>query len=196
MDTIISTAKKAIKYWWIHLFIGALYLAMGAWVIATPESSYLALSVVFSVLMFISGISAIIFAFTNYRNFYGWGWYLASGIIDFVIGLTLMLHPNITMTILPFLLAFWFMFQGFLGIGGAIDMKRFRADNWWVTLIFGVLGILFSVLIINDPAIGSFSIILLTAFTLFSIGFVRIILGFNLRNLHKLVKKLTAAGKK
>lgn len=196
METVVNTVKKAIKYWWIHLFIGALYLLMGFWVITTPESSYLALSIFFSVLMFISGVSAVIFAITNYRGFYGWGWYLASGIIDFVIGLTLIIHPGITMTILPFLLAFWFMFQGFLGIGGAIDMKRFRVGNWWITLIFGALGILFSILIINNPALGSFSIVLLTAFTLYSIGFVRIILAFNLRSLHKLAKKLGAGDRK
>ena len=70
---LIKTVRSAIKNWWVHLLLGILLIIMGAWVMTTPISSYITLSIFFSVLMFISGLTELIFAISNAKNIDGWG---------------------------------------------------------------------------------------------------------------------------
>jgi uncharacterized membrane protein HdeD (DUF308 family) len=184
-ETLFKTVRSAIKNWWVHVLLGILLLIMGAWVMATPISSYITLSIFFSVLMFISGLAELVFAISNAKNIDGWGWYLTAAIIDFVVGVILISYPGITITILPFFVAFWVLFKGFSAIGVAIEMRHYKVGSWGMMLFFGIIAIIFAIMIIDNPLIGGLSIVYLTAFAFFSIGIFRIALGLKLRNLHK-----------
>lgn len=185
MKAIINTSHQAIRYWWVHLIMGILFVLMGFWVISRPISTYLALSVFFSVLMFISGFSGIILYIYNRKTTHNWGWHLTGSIIDFIVGIILISHPDITIAILPLVVAFWFMFRGFFGMGLSFEFKRSGVKNWWIALLFAILAIIFSFMIIDNPALGRISIVYLTAFALYSIGSMRMFLAFNMRNLHR-----------
>lgn len=184
-EALFKKVKSAVKNWWVHLLMGVLFIIMGIWIWSTPVSSYLALSVFFSVLMFISGLFELIFAISNAKNIDGWGWYLTAAVIDFIIGIILISYPGITATILPFFVAFWVMFKGFSAIGVAIEMKQHKVSAWGWMLFFGIIAIIFAIMIIDNPLIGGLSIVYLTAFAFFSIGIFRIALAFKLRSLHK-----------
>jgi uncharacterized membrane protein HdeD (DUF308 family) len=184
-ETLLKTVRSAVKNWWMHLLIGILFIIMGVWVMSTPIASYLTLAIFFSVLMFLSGLFELVFAISNARNIDGWGWYLVAAIIDFIVGVILISYPGITITILPFFVAFWVMFKGFSAIGVAIEMRHYRAGSWGWMLFFGNIAIIFAIMIIDNPAIGGLSIVYLTAFAFFSIGVFRIALALKLRSLHK-----------
>ena len=51
----------------------------------SPVSTYVALSIIFSVSMLISGILEIIFAFSNRKGVPSWGWYIVGGLKDTVV---------------------------------------------------------------------------------------------------------------
>lgn len=185
MKTIINASHQTVRYWWVHLFMGILFILMGFWVISRPISTYLALSAFFSVLMFISGFSGIILYIYNRKTTHNWGWHLTGSIIDFIVGIILISHSDITIAILPLVVAFWFMFRGFFGMGLSFEFKKSGVKNWWITLSFGILAIIFSFMIIDNPALGRMSIVYLTAFALYSIGFMRMFLAFNMRDLYR-----------
>ena len=130
MSTFIDTVNSQIKNWWVSLLLGILYVAFGIFLMFTPLSSYVALSILFAVAMFVSGIFEIIFSISNKNTISSWGWYLASGIIDFIIGLFLMANVNLSMEVLPFVVAFWLMFRGFSSVGYSMDLKRYGTHNW------------------------------------------------------------------
>jgi uncharacterized membrane protein HdeD (DUF308 family) len=184
-QTLFKTVKTAVKNWWVHLLVGILFIIMGIWVFSTPIASYITLSIFFSILMFISGLFELIFAISNAKNIDSWGWYLTAAIIDFIVGIILISYPGITITILPFFVAFWVMFKGFSAIGVAIEMRHYRVGSWGLMLLFGIIAIIFAIMIIDNPAIGGFSIVYLTALAFFSIGIFRIALALKLRSLHK-----------
>lgn len=184
-ETFFKTVKTAIKNWWVHLLLGVLFIIMGIWVISTPISSYITLSIFFSVLMFLSGLFELIFAVGNTKNIDGWGWYLTAAIIDFIIGIILISYPGITIAVLPFFVAFWVMFKGFSAIGVAIEMKHYKVGSWGWMLFMGIVAIILAIMIIDNPVLGGLSIVYLTAFAFFSIGIFRIALGIKLRGLHK-----------
>ena len=179
--TILSSAQSTVKNWWISLLIGVLYIIAGIWVFQTPLASYVSLSIIFSVFIFISGGSQIVFSVSNRHEISSWGWYLAGGILDLIIGFLLITHPLMTMVILPFYIGFWLLFQGFMAIGLSFQIKTFGILAWGWLLFFGCLIILFSFLLLANPVIGGFSIVYMTALAFISAGIFRIALAFNLK---------------
>ena len=73
------------RYWWLMLIIGILSIACGIWVFRNPVESYFALAVYFSIMFIMYGIGEIVNAFAG-RHFRNWGWGLAIGILDLIIG--------------------------------------------------------------------------------------------------------------
>ena len=70
-----------------------------------------------------------------------WGWYLAGGIIDLLIGIYLVFYPLVSMELIPFIVAFWLMFRGFTLCGYSTDLKRYGTKDWGWYLVFGILAI-------------------------------------------------------
>lgn len=185
MKTFIDKIDYAVKYWWLSLLLGILFIIISIYLMFTPLASYIALSILFSVSMFVSGVFEIAFAFTNRGNISSWGWYLAGGIIDLILGVFLMINPGLSMSVLPFVLAFWLMFRGFSATGYSMDLKRYGTRNWGWYMAFGILAILCSIGIIWQPGIGAFTLVYMIAYALLIIGIFRIMVAFELKNLHK-----------
>mgnify|MGYP002189487413 FL=1 len=81
-NDLFYSVKQAVKYWWVSLLIGLLAIMLGIWCLTSPWSTITALSIVFSVTFFVSGVFEIIFAVSNRNTLKGWGWTLVSGIIE------------------------------------------------------------------------------------------------------------------
>lgn len=184
MKTVFDGMDHAVKNWWLSLVLGILYIGVAVCLMFAPLSSYVALSVVFSISMLISGILEILFAISN-KHLSSWGWYLAGGIIDLLIGIYLVVYPMVSMEIIPFLIAFWLMFRGFSSTGYAMDLKRYGTRDWGWYMAFGILAILCSLLILWQPAVGALYVVYMISFTFLIIGFFRCMLAFELKSLHK-----------
>ena len=181
--TVFSSAQSAVRNWWISLLIGVLYIIAGVWVFQTPLASYVSLSIVFSVFIFVSGISQIVFSISSRNEINNWGWYLAGGIIDLIIGLLLISHPMFTMAILPFYVGFWLLFQGFMAIGLSFQFKSIGVSSWGWLLFLGFLTLIFSFLLLANPVFAGLSIVYMTAMAFVSAGIFRIFLAFDLRKI-------------
>jgi uncharacterized membrane protein HdeD (DUF308 family) len=183
MRTMIEEVKNAVKFWWLSLILGILLVGLGVIMMFTPEISYIALALVFSISMFVGGIFEIVFSISNSKTLSGWGWYLVGGIIDLLFGVLLLAIPGLSIAIIPFLLAFWFMFRGFYAIGFSIDLSRVGNHNWGWPLVFGILTILCSIAILFYPLAGALTSVYIVAFAFIFIGIFRIMFSFELKNL-------------
>ena len=125
MKTIFDELKQEVKNWWISLILGILYVVVALSLMFSPLDGYAALSILFSVSMLVSGLLEISFAVSNRRRVSSWGWYLAGGIIDMILGFYLIAYPLLSMEVIPFIIAFWLMFRGFSSVGYAMDLKRY-----------------------------------------------------------------------
>ena len=150
-----------------------------------PFNGYAALSILFSISMLVSGLLAIAFAVSNRQRVSSWGWYLAGGVIDMILGLYLVTYPVLSMEVIPFIIAFWLMFRGFSSTGYSIDLKRYGTRDWGWYMAFGILAIICSLLILWQPAIGALYAVYMISFTFLIIGLFRVMLSFELKNLHK-----------
>ena len=174
MKTFIDKMDYAVKNWWLSLLVGLLYIIVAIY------------------LMFVSGLFEIAFALANKKGISSWGWYLAGGIIDLILGIFLMASPGLSMEVLPFVLAFWLMFRGFSATGYSMDLKRYGTRNWGWYMVFGILAILCSIGVIWQPALGAFTLVYMIAYALLIIGIFRVMLSFELKSLHKRNKEAQA----
>ena len=130
MNELVGGLGYAVKNWWMSLLLGLLYIAVALCLLFAPVSSYVALSVIFSISILVSGILEIFFAVGNKKIINSWGWYLAGGIIDLLIGIYLVFYPLVSMELIPFIVAFWLMFRGFTLCGYSTDLKRYGTKDW------------------------------------------------------------------
>ncbi|MBV4357894.1 HdeD family acid-resistance protein [Pinibacter aurantiacus] len=186
---LVKTIRESVKYWWLSLVLGVFYILLALWVFSTPLASYLALSVIFSLFMLVSGLMEIIFAVSNRKHLDGWGWFLTAGILDFAFGFLLMSYPGLSMAILPLFVAFWLMFKGISAIATSLDLKSYGVKQWGWILLLGIVVVLFSFLIIARPVIGGLSIVYTTGVCLLFAGIFRIALSLKLKSLHDLISK-------
>lgn len=185
MMTVVEKIGSPVKNWWMSLLLGLLYIAVALCLMFAPLNSYIALSVIFSISILVSGIIEIVFAAGNKGKISSWGWYLTGGIIDLLIGIYLVFYPLVSMELIPFVVAFWLMFRGFTLCGYATDLKRFGTKDWGWYMAFGVLAILCSLAIIWQPGIGALSILYMMAIAFLIIGCFRVLFSFELKRLHK-----------
>lgn len=180
-QTILKEIKEAVKYWWLLLLTGLLLIAVGIWVFASPAAAYLSLSVLFGASILTIGFFETVFAITASKSMKGWGWTLASGLLDIVIGSYLLVYPTVTMAILPFVLGFWLLFRGFSAIGFSFDLKSYGDLNWGWFLLLAIGIIIFAFMILAVPAFGVANIIAWTGLSFIFAGVFRIILAFSLK---------------
>ena len=178
METVFNEIQHSVKNWWTSLLLGIVYIIVALWLMFSPVSTYVALSIIFSVSMLISGILEIIFALSNRKGVPSWGWYIVGGLIDLVLGIYLIAYPMVSMEVIPFIIAF-------SSTGYSIDLKRYGTRDWGWYMAFGILAILCSLLILWQPAIGALYAVYMISFAFLIIGLFRVMLSFELKNLHK-----------
>lgn len=96
----------------------------------------------------------------------GWGWWLAGGIIDILIGFILVGNLSFSEAVLPFFFAFIFMYKGIANLFSALNMVSTHR-YWWLYLVNGLLLLILGLLFFASPFTAAFSIIFLCAAPLF-----------------------------
>ncbi|UUC45233.1 HdeD family acid-resistance protein [Flavobacterium cerinum] len=186
---LFRNIKNAVKHWYLSVIVGILFILFGFWIFKTPMESYVTLALLFGVVFFVNGIFEIIFSVSNRKTIDHWGWILAGGIIDLVFGILLLSNLELSMAVLPLYVGFMLLFRSIAAIGYAFDLKSFGVNDWYWLLILGILGLLFSFIMIWNPLFGGMTIVIWTAMAFITYGLFRVILGFKLRKLHQLGEK-------
>ncbi len=188
MDTnVVDSLRNSAKHWYLILILGLVFIAMGILVLLTPVSSLIALSIFFAVTFFISGLFEIIYAISNRKAIDHWGWNLVGGVIDLLIGILLIANPAASVVVLIFYVGFALIFRSIMTIGWSVQLNRLRIRNWGWVLVWGILGLIFSFLLILNPAITGFAIVVFLGVAFMMIGIAQIILSFRLKQLKKMV---------
>ncbi len=180
-----STFRRAVKNWWISVLIGIFAALLGIWCLFTPLSTFLAMTILFTVGFFVGGIFEIIFALTNMSSMRNWGWTLVIGIIDVIFGIILMSNMLISAEVLSYLIVFWILFQSIWGIGLSIDLKNEKESGWAWLLVLSILGLVFAIASLFRPAMSALFAAYMLGFSFLAYGVFRIYLGMRFRTIYK-----------
>lgn len=184
-----TRTEKRLKHWYLLLITGAIFIGLGIWVMATPLVALITLAWIFSIGFVISGISEIVYSLSNRKELKNWGWYLAGGILTLIMGLHLMLRPGLTALILCFYIGFWLMFRSIMHISTAIELKDTKAKNWGWVLALGIIGVIFSFVLLWNPVVTSITVSYWMGFGLLAFGILQIVLSLGLRKIRKEAKE-------
>lgn len=195
MSNLISKVSGTIKNWWVFLILGILLIISAYWMFSTPVESFIGLATLFSALIFVSGLFSVFFAITNKDDIDNFGLYLASGILDVIIGFILLKYPGLTLVLFSLFIGFWLLFRGFNMISVSFKIKAIGDSGWIWILVFGILIVIFAMMSIVNPLIGASYLVFTLAFTLVLLGVGNIALALKLRKLksgiHDLKEKIS-----
>ncbi|MFV0472070.1 MAG: HdeD family acid-resistance protein [Paludibacteraceae bacterium] len=181
MANLLKSYTNSVRHWYIPLILGILFVVFGIYLFTVPLATYAMLSILFSASFFVSGIFDIFFSIKNSKILNGWGWYLVGGIISFIMGIYLMIYPQISMVVLPFVVGFTVMFRSFQLLGTALDLKDAGVLRWGNLAVSSVLGIILSFMLIANPLFSGVSIVVLTALSFVFVGIASSVLAFDLK---------------
>lgn len=192
MRNLIKSITNTVKYWYVPLILGIIFILCGIWAISSPLSTFLALSVLFSLSFIISGIGDLIFAAANAKELKGWGWYLVSGFLSLILGILLVAYPAISMTALTFIVGFTLLFRSFQLFGFSLELKDNGMKNWGYVTLASVLGVITSFILLANPIFTGISIVVFTALAFIFIGIAYIVLSINLKKVKKSAKNISS----
>lgn len=191
-STIYKTVKNSINHWFLILIAGLIFVVLGIWTLLTPVSSYLTLSVIFSISFLIIGFIEIIFAISNRNEIDSWGWTLVYGILNFLAGVLLISNPSISIVTLPLFVGFIVLFRSIMAIGTSLDLQNYDVSDSGSLMIIGILGIIFSFILIWNPGFAGLSLVVWTSIALITAGVYSIYFSFKLKKLHNQVAQISA----
>ncbi len=191
MKSLLKPFIKTIQFWYVPLIFGVVFILCGLYVFSRPLETYLALSFLFSLSFIISGLGDLIFSMRNSNALKGWGWYLISGLISFMMGVYLLSYPGISASILVFVIGFTIMFRSFQLFGFALDLRDAGVVNWGNTALMSALGIIFSFLLLANPIFSGLSIVVLTGLSFLSTGIASIILSFHFKKIKRYAERIS-----
>lgn len=157
---------------------GLVFMLLGVYMISSPSQSYMALSLLFGVIVLVTGIAELAHALTN-RHSRRWKWRLLLGIIDLALGLILVFNINLSMAVLPLLIGIWLFLTGVSLLTFATLIRR----PFWL-ILGGVLTTLLSFLVMFVPNFGAVTIVMWTAIAFIIAGIVNGLLAFRLKDVN------------
>jgi uncharacterized membrane protein HdeD (DUF308 family) len=176
--------KDTIKHWYLLLMLGIIFIIVGMLAIITPTAAYLSLAILFSVTFFVTGVLEIIFSIIYKKQFDSWGWTLVSGILDFIIGLILILNPQISIITLPLFVGFVVLYRSMMAIAWSIELKKYSLSNWGWLLFTGILGVIFSFFLLLNPLFAGLTVAVFTGIALITIGIFHIHFSIEMKKLN------------
>ena len=189
----IKAVENSVKNWYILLIVGLIFLGAGIYAFVSPDGAFTVLAMLFAWTFLVSGGIEILFSISNREELDNWFWTLIFGIITFLVGLLLLARPEITLITLSFCLGFLILFRSIGTISFALDLKAYEDNQGWGTLLaLGILGIVFSFVLLWNPALTGFTVAFLMGLVLVIAGVMSIYLALRLRKLKGISQKISA----
>lgn len=180
LDDRIAAVLRSV--WWLPVLRGVLMIVLGLLLLVEPLGTLVALVWVFGIFAVVDGVVVLLQALLA-RGRPGFGWLLVEGLVSIGFGALIMLWPDVTALVLFYLLALWVLVLGVTAVIVAVTQYRARDLAWSGTLVFGLVGFLFGLLLAIKPQ-GTVDVIL-TVYGLFAFvaGVVMLVSGFATRTL-------------
>lgn len=179
--------KNKAKNWWLVLIKGIILILLSFFVFQHPIESLVGLALFVGISLLLTGIFIIIAAISVSKYDDNWGWRLAEGIMDVIFAIVLLSNPGITAAVFPFIVGFWMIVYGIMVFSGSFKSKKEGDGNWWLSLLGGILTVLFGWFVMTDFFTGAVAITIWIGLGFLILGIVNIVISMKLKKLDKIV---------
>lgn len=185
----LESSNRIIRFWWAITIVGLLLILVGIFMMFNPAISYLFLSSVIGIVIFVSGVSNLALATNSHHIITGKMWIFISGIVEVLLGFILIFSLAISAAILPVLLGIWILFKGINMVGVSDDMNIMEIPGSGWTLLMGIMTILCAFIVLSQPLIfGTEAVVVWVSIALIMLGIALITYSLQLKNMHKYFK--------
>jgi uncharacterized membrane protein HdeD (DUF308 family) len=177
-----SWQTVASAVWWMVLLRGLLAVLFGLVALLTPGIALLTLVFVFGFYALLDGVVAVVVGIRMRSTLEHWGWVVVQGVVSVLAGLAALVWPGLTALTLLVIVGVWAIALGVAEIAEAFGARRRGTPAWGWTLAAGVLGVLFGIALIVQPAAGILALLWLLGTFALVVGVVLIVWAFRIRS--------------
>jgi uncharacterized membrane protein HdeD (DUF308 family) len=167
------------RNWWAFALRGVLAILFGIVAIILPGATLLTLALFFAAYLIIDGVFGIIAAVRAAQAHERWGWLIAEGVLNIVIGAIAFFFPASAVLAFVFMTAAWAIISGALMLAAAFKVNP-AFGRWWLAL-GGIVSLIFGVLLILAPLIGAVVLTWWLGGYAIAFGVMLLIFAFRLR---------------
>lgn len=171
--------EKEQKFNWGYFILGILFILVSLISFQNPASNLIAIVIIFGISAILKGI----FEIAIRRRLHEYTGTKATsliviGVLDIIIGVFLLLNMTASLIALPYVFAFWFIFDsiGELIMSGAI--KPLHSGLYWFTIIINILGISVGFMLLFNPISSALTLAFLVGFYFMVSGILYIVAAF------------------
>jgi uncharacterized membrane protein HdeD (DUF308 family) len=177
----MDAAVRALgQDWWIFLMEGVLAIVFGLLLLVWPGPTTGVVIVLVGLFALLTGIVGVFAAIGAAGNDQPWGWKLATALLGIVVGLAIMRWPGATAVAILYLIAFWLILGGIVGIVESFAAHRTIAHAW-LLLLSSVVAILFGIAMFAWPKVGLTLVVSLIGLYAIVQGIILCALAFQVR---------------
>ena len=169
------------RTWWVFLIGGLASAAFGVLAFVNPGIALFVLATFFAAYLLVDGIFNVIGS-VMHREKDGWWIMLLIGILGVLVGGYALLNPPVSMLAFILLVAIEAIVLGVFLVMLGYKVRK-ATTREWILYLTGALSILFGVLVVMNPAIGSISIVYAIAAWALVVGVLKVIFAFKVKNL-------------
>jgi len=128
-----------------NIIVGTAMILVGLIMLLSPGEGYRYVFLVLTILLFAAGLGRMIFFFSMAHLMVGGKRLLYEGIICLDFGLFAFSQMDAKKAYVIIYLVLGILFWSGIGIIRALEQRKFKAAQWKRTLVFGVLGVIFTI---------------------------------------------------
>ena len=187
---LYERAMSPVKHWWMYLIIGVLALALGVFMLAYPAITYEMMTLLLGLALLAFGIIEMIVGIFSKNIFVSRAAVIIGAVLNIVLGILLAANPGIAAITLPLILGMWMLYQSFMTINYAGDLKNFKVRGYGLTLFCGIVLLVLAILILLRPiAIGIITVAVYIALSFIIYGLSEIVSAFRLKSIHQIFEE-------
>ncbi len=176
---------EPVKHWWMYLVIGVLAFALGVFMLVNPVITYEMMTLLLGLALLIFGVIEMIVGIFTRNLFVSRAAVIIGAVLNIVLGILLAANPGIAALTIPLILGMWMLYQSFMTISYASDLKNFKVKGYGLTLFCGIVLLVLAVLILLRPmTLGIMTVAVYIALSFIIYGLSEIISAFRLKAIH------------
>ena len=182
---LYERAMEPVKHWWMYLIIGILALILGVFMLINPAITYEMMTLLLGLALLIFGVIEMIVGIFSRNIFVSRAAVIIGAVLNIVLGILLAANPGIAALTLPLILGMWMLYQSFMTISYAGDLKNFKVKGYGLTLFCGIVLLVLAMLILLRPmTLGIVTVAAYIAISFIIYGLSEIVSAFRLKAIH------------
>ena len=190
-ENLTERASRAVKHWWLLMVAGILCIIAGICVFVFPLESYVTLSILFGILMLLTGAAQLVIASSSGNYLMMRGYFIIGGVLDVILGIFLCVYPGVSLVALPVMMGLWLMYNSFVIISFGGDMDTFKLSGGGMVMVLGILLLILSIFVLLNPfSVGVTTVLIVAGIGLILFGLILFAISLKVRDIDKLVKQM------